>query len=196
MDVGKELSNYIVSGGSDQVIKFWDLQQDYYPIFTAILSSPCNAVSFTQNDTAICLGHANGKLIFSKVNTLSISSEVEAHTQSVTSICPLQNGKLILSSGRDNWHNLIATRTMQICSKFRTRCNIVASNWSRVCVSSDENYAVVGSADGSVYVWSMQLERMVNALKGPIAPVLACSWSSMGRPLASSHDDGTICIWF
>ena len=197
VDVSKELSRRIVSAGSDQVIKVWDLQQDY-PICSAFLSSPCNAISFTMNDTTICSGHANGKVICSKVNRIWLyhqSSEVEAHTQSVTSICSLQNGKLILSSGRDNWHNLIDTRTMQICSKFRTRCNRVASNWSRVCVSSDENYAVVGSADGSVYVWSMQMGRMVNALKGPTASVLACSWSSMGRPLAAAHDDGAICIW-
>ncbi|RVW27849.1 Autophagy-related protein 16 [Vitis vinifera] len=193
VDVGKVLSRYIVSAGSDQMIKVWDLQQDY-PVCSRYISSACNAISFSSDETTICSGHANGKVIFSKVNRfwMNHSSEVGAHTQSVTSICPLQNGSLILSSGRDNWHNLIDTRTMQICSKFRTRCSRVASNWSRVCVSSDDNYAVVGSADGSVYVWSMQMGRMVNALKGHTAPVLACSWSGMGMPLASTDSDGTI----
>lgn len=167
MHVGRELSQHIVSGGSDQVIHLWDFQQEY-PVCSAFLSSPCNAVSFTLNDTTICSGHANGKVIFSKVDRLCLylSSEFEAHTQSVTSICPLQNGNLILSSGRDNLHNLIDTRTMQVYSKFRTRCNRVASNWNRVCVSSDDNYAVVGSADGSVFVWSMMMGRVENALKG------------------------------
>lgn len=196
VDVGKVFNRHIVSAGCDHMIKVWDVQQDN-PVCSRYVSSDCNAISFSPDETIICSGHANGKVLFSKISRFWVNqiSEIQAHTQSVTSICPLQHGSLILSSGRDNWHNLIDTRTMQICSKFRTRCSRVASSWSRVCVSSDDKHAVVGSADGIVYVWSMQMGRMLNTLKGHSAPVLACSWSGMGRSLASSDSGGTVCIW-
>lgn len=109
------------------------------------------------------------------------------HSQPVTSIYSLEGGNVMLTSGRDSLHNLIDVRTMQVCGKFnyigQGGQNILAtkyvSPWWRFCCGG------FCWADGTIYVWSMRYS----------APVLCSSWSGMGNPMASAHDDGTICIW-
>ncbi|XP_059658935.1 autophagy-related protein 16-like [Cornus florida] len=196
VDIDKVCSRYIISGDNDHTITFWDLQKDY-PICSMYISSPCNAICFTTNENKFCSGHSDGRIRFSNTEryVMLCDREIALHTQPVTSICPFRCGNVVLSSGRDNLHNLVDVRTMQVCGKFKIKGNKVASNWSRSCVSPDENFVVVGSADGSIYVWSLKMGRMVSTVKEHGAPVLACSWSGLGRPLASTDDDGTICIW-
>lgn len=74
-----------------------------------------------------------------------------AHSLAVTSVSLSRKGNMILTSGRDNLHNLLDIRTFEVCGTLRTIENKVASNWSRSCISADDNYFAAGSADGSVH---------------------------------------------
>ncbi|XXG49494.1 hypothetical protein AAC387_Pa02g3668 [Persea americana] len=194
VDASKLSSRYVVSAAYDRTIKVWDLQKGYCSN-TIISHSNCNALCFSSDGQTICSGHVDGNLRLWDIQTGKLLTEVAAHSNAVTSICPSLSGAIVLTSGRDNLHNLFDMRTLEVCSTFKADGNRVASNWSRSCISSDDNYVAAGSTDGSVYVWSRSRADVVGTLKGHTSPVLSCSWSGLGRPVASADKNGTICIW-
>lgn len=194
VDVSKFSSRHVASAAYDRTIKIWDLQKGYCNN-TIIFHSNCNALCFSADGLTICSGHVDGNLRLWDIQTGKLLSEVAAHSLAVTSISLSRNGNVILTSGRDNVHNLFDVRTLEVCGTLRASGNRVASNWSRSCISADDNYVAAGSADGSVYIWSISKADIVSTLKEHTAPVLCCSWSDLGKPLATSDKNGIICTW-
>ncbi|KAF6157532.1 hypothetical protein GIB67_004470, partial [Kingdonia uniflora] len=194
VDVSKISSRYVVSAGYDRTIKVWDLQRGYC-INTIISHSNCNALCFSADGQTICSGHVDGNLRLWDVKSGRLISEVAAHSNAVTSISLSGNGNIVLTSGRDNLHNLFDMRSFEVCGTLRANGNRLASNWSRSCISMDDNYVAAGSADGAIYIWSRLRADMVSTLREHTAPVLACSWSGLGSPLATADKNGSICIW-
>ncbi|XP_020597009.1 autophagy-related protein 16 [Phalaenopsis equestris] len=183
-----------VSAAYDHTIKVWDLQKGYCSQ-TIISMSNCNAVAYSSDGLTICSGHVDGNLRLWDSQSGKLISEVAAHSQAVTSVCVSRDGNVVLTSGRDNVHNLFDVRTLEVCGTYRTNGNRVASNWSRSCISGDENCVAAGSADGSVSIWSRLMPHKVSVLDGHTSPVLSCTWNDLGRPLASADRNGTVCIW-
>lgn len=195
VDVSKISSRHVVSAAYDRTIKIWDLQKGYCTN-TIIFHSNCNAVAFSTDGQTIFSGHVDGNLRLWDIQTGKQLSEVAAHSlAAVTSISLSRSGNMVLTSGRDNMHNLFDIRSLEVCGSLRASGNRVASNWSRSCISPDENYVAAGSADGSLHVWSIAKGDIVSTLKEHTGSVLCCSWSGLGRPLASADRNGAICIW-
>ncbi|KAF8408343.1 hypothetical protein HHK36_007492 [Tetracentron sinense] len=194
VDVSKVSSRHVVSAAHDRTIKAWDLHKGYC-VNTFISHSNCNALCFSMDGQTICSGHVDGNLRLWDIKTGKLLSEVAAHSHAVTSICLSRSGNIVLTSGRDNLHNLFDMRSMEVCGTLRANGNRLASNWSRSCISADDNYVASGSADGSVYIWSRTKTDIVSTLKEHTAPVLCSSWSGLGKPLASADKNGIVCIW-
>ncbi|GAV90849.1 LOW QUALITY PROTEIN: WD40 domain-containing protein/ATG16 domain-containing protein/Abhydrolase_5 domain-containing protein [Cephalotus follicularis] len=194
VDVSKISSRLVISAAYDRTIKVWDLQKGYC-INTIIFHSNCNALSFSMDGQTICSGHVDGNFRLWDIQTGKLVSEVAAHSLAVTSIALSRTGNVVLTSGRDNLHNLFDMRSLEVCVTLRASGNRVASNWSRSCISPDDNYVAAGSIDGSVYIWSTSKGDIVATLKEHTASVLCCSWSGLGKPLASADKNGIICSW-
>ncbi|GAB4860566.1 autophagy protein 16, interacts with Atg12p-Atg5p [Ancistrocladus abbreviatus] len=195
VDVSKISSRHVVSSAYDRTIKVWDLQKGYCTN-TIMFPSNCNSLCFGMDGRTICTGHVDGNLRLWDIQTGKLLSEVAAHSLAITSISLSRNGNMVLTSGRDNLHNLFDTRTLEVCGTLRSSGTRVASNWSRSCLSADDNYVAAGSADGSVYIWSIQKSEIVSTLKEHGASVLCCTWSGLGKPLATSDKNGVVCTWF
>ncbi|CAO2840509.1 unnamed protein product [Amaranthus hypochondriacus] len=194
VDVSKVSNRHVVSAGYDRTIKSWDLQKGYCTK-TIMYPSNCNAICFSVDGRTICSGHVDGNLRLWDIESGKLLSEVAAHSLAVTSISLSRNGNTILTSGRDNVHNLFDLRTLEVYGTLRASGNRMASNWSRSCISADDNYVAAGSADGSVHIWSIQKADIVSTLKEHGSSVLCCTWSGLGKPLATSDRNGVICTW-
>ncbi|MQL71276.1 hypothetical protein Taro_003578 [Colocasia esculenta] len=194
VDAPKIPSRYLASAAYDHTIKFWDLNSGFC-VNTIMSNSNCNALCYSIDGLTICSGHLDGNLRLWDSRTGKFINEVVGHSNAITSICLARSGNTVLTSGRDNIHNLYDLRSLEVCETFKVSGNQLASNWSRSCISADDNYVAIGSADGSVHVWSRLKKDLVATLKGHTAPVLSCSWSGLGQPLASADKSGTICIW-
>lgn len=194
VDVSKISSRHVASAAYDRTIKVWDLQKGYC-INTIIFHSNCNALCFSTDGQTICSGHVDGNLRLWDIQTGKLLSEVAAHSLAITSISLSRNGSVVLTSGRDNLHNLFDMRSLEVCGTLRANGNRVASNWSRSCISADDNYVAAGSTDGSVHIWSILKAEIVSTLKEHTASVLSCSWSGLGKPLASSDKSGIVYTW-
>ena len=194
VDVSKISSRHVVSAAYDRTIKVWDLVKGYCTN-TIIFHSNCNALSFSMDGQTIFSGHVDGNLRLWDIQTGKLLSEVAAHSHAVTSISLSRNGNVVLTSGRDNLHNLFDVRSLEVCGTLRATGNRVASNWSRSCISPDDNHVAAGSADGSVYIWSISKGDIVSTLKEHNSSVLCCTWSGMRKPLASADKNGIVCVW-
>lgn len=194
VDATRYSGRNVVSTAYDHTIKIWDLQKGYCS-HTIISISNCNALAYSSDGFTICSGHVDGNLRLWDSQSGKLIGEVAAHSQAVTSVCVSRGGNIVLTSGRDNVHNLFDVRSLEICGTYRTNGNRVASNWSRSCISGDENCVAAGSADGSVSIWSRLMSDKVSVLVGHTSPVLSCTWNALGRPVASADRNGTVCIW-
>lgn len=194
VDVSKVSVRHIVSAAYDRTIKIWDMLKGYCTN-TIIFPSNCNAICFSIDGQTICSGHVDGNLRLWDIQTGKLLSEVAAHSLAVTSLSLSRNGNMLLTSGRDNLHNLFDVRSLEVCGTLKASGNRVASNWSRSCISPDDNYVAAGSSDGSVYLWSVSQGRIASTLKEHGSSVLCCSWSGLGKPLASSDKNGVIYTW-
>uniref|UniRef100_A0A1D1YCR5 Protein tipD n=1 Tax=Anthurium amnicola TaxID=1678845 RepID=A0A1D1YCR5_9ARAE len=194
VDAPKIPSRYLVSAAYDHTIKLWDLNSGFC-VNTIMSNSNCNALCYSIDGLTICSGHLDGNLRLWDSRTGKFINEVVGHSNAITSICLSRSGNVVLTSGRDNMHNLYDLRSLEVCETFKVNGNQLASNWSRSCISTDDHYVAVGSADGSVHVWSRLKKDLVATLKGHTAPVLSCSWNGQGQPLASADKSGTVCIW-
>lgn len=134
VDVSKISSWHVVSADYDRTIKVWDLQKGYCTN-TIIFHSNCNTLCFTMDGYTVCSGHVDGNLCLWDIQTGKLIHEVTARSLSVTSISMSGNGNMLLTSGRDNLHNLFDTRTLEVCTTLRASGNRVASNWSRSCTA-------------------------------------------------------------
>ncbi|XVF49727.1 hypothetical protein PTKIN_Ptkin04bG0036500 [Pterospermum kingtungense] len=194
VDVSKVSSRHVVSAAYDRTIKVWDLQKGYCTNMI-IFHSNFQSLCFSTNGLTIYSGHVDGNLRLWDIQTGKLLSEVAAHSLAITSISLSRNGNVVLTSGRDNLHNLFDKRSLEVCGTFRATGNRMASNWSRSCISPDDNYIAAGSADGSIYIWSIIKADIVSTLKEHTAPVLCCTWSGLGKPLASADKNGIVCTW-
>ncbi|KAL8547538.1 hypothetical protein ACS0TY_007029 [Phlomoides rotata] len=194
VDVSKVSNRSVVSAAYDRTIKVWDLQKGYC-VNTLLSHSNCNALSFSMDGQTVCSGHVDGNLRLWDIQTGKLLSEIAAHSYAVTSLSLSRNGNVILSSGRDNLHNLFDMRSLEICATLRGNGGRVSSNWSRSCMSPDDGYVAAGSVDGSVHIWSVSNAKIVSTLKEHTSSVLCCSWSNLGKPLATSDKNGNICVW-
>ncbi|CAO2824728.1 unnamed protein product [Amaranthus hypochondriacus] len=194
VDVSKISNRHAVSAAYDRSIKFWDLQRGYCTN-TFKFSSNCNAICFSMDGRTICSGHVDGNLRLWDIQSGKHLCEVAAHSLAVTSISLSRNGNTILTSGRDNVHNLFDMRTLEVFGSLRASENRVAPNLSRSCISADDSYIAAGSADGSVHIWSIQKGNIISTLKEHGSSVLCSAWSGLGKPLATSDKNGVICTW-
>ncbi|KAI4343673.1 hypothetical protein L6164_010994 [Bauhinia variegata] len=194
VDVSKVSSRHVVSAAYDRTIKVWDLLKGYCTN-TIIFHSNCNALCFSMDGQTIFSGHVDGNLRIWDIQAGKLLSEVAAHLLAVTSISLSRNSNVVLTSGRDNMHNLFDVRSLEVCGTLRATGNRVASNWSRSCISPDDNHVAAGSADGSIHIWSISKSDIVSTMKEHNSSVLCCSWSGLGKPLASADKNGVVCLW-
>ncbi|ERN07301.1 hypothetical protein AMTRI_Chr12g274490 [Amborella trichopoda] len=198
VDASKVSGKSLVSAAYDRTIRTWDLVKGYCTA-TLMCHSNCNALCYGIDGQTVFTGHVDGNL---RLWDLRVSgggkmvSEVAAHAYSVTSVSLSRGGLLVLTSGRDNVHNLFDVRaSLEVCGNFRGGSGS-ATNWNRSCISPDDNYVVAGSSDGMVHVWSRREKgEIVSMLRGHEASVLTCAWSDTGGPLASADKKGAVYLW-
>ena len=194
VDISKVSNRTAVSGAHDRTMKIWDLQRGY-AVNTVICHSNCNALRLCSDGSLFCSGHMDGTLRFWDVRTGKPANEIAAHGQIITSVSISRSGRMVLTSGRDNQHNLFDVRTMEIVASFKAQNHRVSSNWSRSCISADESYIAAGADSGSVSVWNIKKNEVESTLLGHSTSVLACAWSDMGKPLASADKSGIVHLW-
>ncbi|XP_043383158.1 protein Atg16l2 isoform X2 [Chelonia mydas] len=114
----------------------------------------------------------------------------------VTSLHISQDQMHLLSCSRDNTLKVIDLKMNNVRQVFRADGFKCGSDWTKAIFSPDKSYALVGSSDGSLYLWNMDSGKLETILSGEHrASVNAVAWCFSGRCVVSVDQAKKVVLW-
>ncbi|KYM98728.1 Autophagy-related protein 16-1 [Cyphomyrmex costatus] len=154
----------VVTGSYDRTLKIWDLRSKAC-IETKFAGSSCNdLVTSDGAGSTIISGHFDQRIRFWDTRAESSSNDILLEGK-VTSLDLSRDANYLLSCVRDDTVKLIDLRMKKIVGSFSADGFKVGFDWTRAAFSPDGQYIAVGSADGSVFIWSIVTNAIETILK-------------------------------
>uniref|UniRef100_A0ACB8FF05 Uncharacterized protein n=1 Tax=Sphaerodactylus townsendi TaxID=933632 RepID=A0ACB8FF05_9SAUR len=171
-----------VTGSRDRTVKEWDLCKGACSRTISVLSY-CNDLACC--DTTIVSGHHDKTIRFWDTRAPSCTQVIPVGGR-VTSLSVSHDQMHLLSCSRDNALKVIDLRTHNIQQEFRAEGFQCGSDWTKAVLSPDKSYALVGSADGTLFLWSMETGHLERSLTGVhVSAVNAVAWAPSGMYIGS-----------
>ncbi|XP_004396122.1 PREDICTED: autophagy-related protein 16-1 isoform X3 [Odobenus rosmarus divergens] len=182
----------IVSGSHDRTLKLWDLRSKVC-IKTVFAGSSCNDIVCTEQ--CVMSGHFDKKIRFWDIRSESIVREMELLGK-ITALDLNPERTELLSCSRDDLLKIIDLRINAVRQTFSAPGFKCGSDWTRVVFSPDGGYVAAGSAEGSLYVWSVlsgKVEKVLSKQHG--SSINAVAWSPSGSHVVSVDKGSKAVLW-
>ncbi|XP_066477018.1 protein Atg16l2 [Tiliqua scincoides] len=181
-----------ITGSRDRTVKEWDLGK-------GACSRTINAVSYCNDvvccDTVIVSGHHDKTIRFWDSREPRCTQVIPVEGK-VTSLSISQDQMHLLSCSRDDTLKVIDLRMLNIRQVFRADGFKCGSDWTKAVFSPDKSYALVGSADGTLYLWNMETGRLETRLPGVHrSSVNAVAWGPSGMFIGSVDRCRKVVLW-
>lgn len=185
----------VVTGSHDRTLKIWDLRSRAC-IETKFAGSSCNdLVTGDGSGTTIISGHFDKRIRFWDSRTEASSVNDIVLQGKITSLDLSRDGKYLLSCVRDDSLKMLDLRMNTIVCSFTADGFKVGCDFTRAAFSPDAHYIAVGAADGSVYIWNVDTNKVEHILKEHQSAVTAVSWHPYGSFLLSVDRAKTAVVW-
>jgi guanine nucleotide-binding protein subunit beta-2-like 1 protein len=129
--------------------------------------------------------------------TLALRGTLKGHEDWVTNIaCPLDNSDMILSSSRDKSVIVWTVTRQEGAYGYPRRALTGHSHFVQdVVISSDGQFALSGSWDGTLRLWDLNTGTTTRRFVGHTKDVLSVAFSVDNRQIVSGSRDKTIKLW-
>ncbi|KAG8135812.1 hypothetical protein E2320_008797 [Naja naja] len=160
---------------------------------TVFAGSSCNDLVCTEQ--CVMSGHFDKKIRFWDIRSESVVREVELLGR-ITALDLNPERTELLTCSRDDLLKIIDLRINAVKHTFSAPGFKCGSDWTRVVFSPDGNYVVAGSADGSLYIWSVLTGKVERTLsKHHSNPINAVAWSPSGAQVVSVDKGNKAVLW-
>ncbi len=186
-------NEYILTGGSDGVIKIWTvrggrlihtLTGHIQPITTSALH-PMGRLLFT--------GDEEGTIKIWDFRTGVCLETISAHKKKIRSIAFSGNGSFFLTGSDD------ATLRLWEYKESQSKCISTLDHEQKpvLCatLSNNSEYGVSGSWDGNIRIWNLKSGGLVSCIPAHMNKIIALAFSEDESFLLSCSSDKTIKIW-
>ncbi|XP_063118889.1 protein Atg16l2 isoform X3 [Rattus norvegicus] len=181
-----------VTGSRDRTVKEWDLGRAYCSRTINVLSY-CNDV--VCGDHIIISGHNDQKIRFWDSRGPHCIQVIPVQGR-VTSLNLSHDQLHLLSCSRDNTLKVIDLRISNIRQVFRADGFKCSSDWTKAVFSPDRSYALVGSSNGTLYIWDVNTGKLETSLQGPhCTAVNAVAWCFSGNHVVSVDQVRKVVLW-
>ncbi|XP_033001813.1 autophagy-related protein 16-2 isoform X2 [Lacerta agilis] len=181
-----------VTGSRDRTVKEWDLTKGACYRTIGVFSY-CNDIVCC--DTFIISGHHDKTIRFWDSRDPRCTQVIPVEGK-VTSLSISPDQMHLLSCSRDNALKVIDLRMHNIRQVFRAEGFKCGSDGTKAVFSPDKSYALVGSADGALYLWNMETGKLETSLPGVhSSPVNAVAWSPSGAYIGSVDRGRKVVLW-
>jgi len=130
-------------------------------------------------------------------DTLSLAGELKGHGGWVTALATTtEEPDLVLSASRDN--SIIVWNLVREEGKYgvaRRRLTGHSHYVQDVAISSDGQFALSGSWDGTLRLWDLNTGNTTRRFVGHTKDVLSVAFSADNRQIVSGSRDKTINLW-
>jgi hypothetical protein len=122
--------------------------------------------------------------------TAIVPQQQHLHKATVTSLAPSQNGRYVISAGRDGSMVVLDATTLQTVQTLRWSEPVTAA-----AIDPSGRRAFSISRDGTIRIWDISSGRYIIAIQGHTDLVSAASFSPDATRLASASFDKTARLW-
>ncbi|XP_060091345.1 disintegrin and metalloproteinase domain-containing protein 9-like [Heteronotia binoei] len=181
-----------VTGSRDRTVKEWDLCKGACSR-TIHVFSYCNDIACC--DTVIVSGHHDKTIRFWDTREPGCTQVIPGEGK-VTSLDLSPDQMHLLSCSRDNALKVIDLRMHNVQQVFRAEGFKVGSDWTKAVFSPDKSYALVGSADGTLFLWNVETGHLASSLPGVHgSSVNGVAWSPSGLYIGSVDQCRKLVLW-
>ena len=192
----KIVNNELITCGGDGALKVWSL-----PDLTLLhhhqestKSARCLAYHTAQNILAV--GYSDHKIRMYQLADFSLLNTLDAHTNSVFTVAFTNDGKELLSGGRD-----VMLRSWMINENYRLDVDVAAHTLhiNHIAFNQSGKLFATVSMDKTIKIWAtekFQLLKVIDKAKsdGHLSSVNKCHWINE-ETLLTGSDDRTIMMW-
>ncbi|KAG5436838.1 hypothetical protein PCANB_001660 [Pneumocystis canis] len=206
-------SNYLLAScSSDLTIKLWDSQNEYKNIKTFYgHDHSVSSVKFLppNGDRIVSVSRDKNIKIWEISTGFCIKTIFNAHIDWIRTVCPSDDGKLLLSAGNDRIAKIFDICNGECKLEFQghehvIECAVFAPNsackflteLSGIHLSKNSiGYIATGSRDKTIKLWGCQNGQIIKTLSGHDNWLRALIFHPSGRFIISASDDKTIRCW-
>ena len=194
---GDMLASGASMGGAEDmgVVKLWDaVSGNCIGNMTGNMTEVMD-LDWSPDDSRIFGGSANGHIALWYVANLTVQVSKVAHTRSVNSVDWSPDGSVIATCSNDNrisiWNASDAGQLKEIRGRLLESSVLGAMGLSW---SQDGIRLACGYADGTIEIWDVWAQTLLQTLRKHSTTVRAVSWSPDDHHLASASN-ATVIIW-
>ncbi|PYS88748.1 MAG: hypothetical protein DMF64_19575 [Acidobacteria bacterium] len=187
----------LASGSDDGSVKTWATQPQEEP--TVLEDQNISAVAFSAKGDQLATGDIAGNIKLRDISTLKEVNTlpyVTSATINSVAFSPLDSALLAVGS-EDGSVQLVRTDNKGGSTKLSRPVppNTQVPPINSVAFSPDGKTLLAGSADGVLYLWSIDTRELSNSKKISPKSIYAVAFSPNGSIIATGDEDGGVRLW-
>jgi hypothetical protein len=179
----------LVSGGSDQAVRFWELPAGRLLPGTSPHKAEVTSVAFARNGKTVISGAADGSVWLWDTAPPRPRRALANGRTSINSVVIGADGGTAWAGGQDGMVRGWDAATGELRAQFCAGAAV-----DSLALSGDGTLAA-GTAAGTIRLWDVRMTAECATLRGHSLGVAALAYSPDGKMLASGGRDGEARLW-